>query len=135
MLMNQNNTIKNIIMQSLTLSIAIMICLLLIILFSNVIIFPIVLLSESYPKIFTRIVEIVIYLGIITTICYFLIYRMIHLRKAGIPVTLSIRNAVISPLRFFVILLMILFFIAVVITSIYIILKTNYMILYKLIHQ
>lgn len=135
MLMNQNNTIKNIIMQSLTLSITIMICLLLIILFSNVIIFPIVLLSESYPKIFTRIVEIVIYLGIITTICYFLIYRMINLRKAGIPVTLSIRNAVISPLRFFVILLMILFFIAVVITLIYIILKTNYMILYKLIHQ
>lgn len=135
MLMNQNNTIKNIIMQSLTLSIAIMICLLLIILFSNVIIFPIVLLSKSYPKIFTTSVEVVLYLGIISMIAYFLVYRIVNLRKSGIPVTLSIRNTVISSLRFFVILLMILFFIAVLITLIYIILKTNYKILYNLIYQ
>ena len=134
MLMNQNKTIKNIILQSLTLSIAIMISLLLIILISNVIIFPIVVLSESYPEIFTRIVEIIIYLGIISMICYFLIYRIVNLRKAGIPVTLSIKNAIVSPLRIFIFILMIIFFIFVLITLIYIILKTNYMILYKLIH-
>jgi hypothetical protein len=135
MLMNQNNTIKNILIQSLTLSIAIIISLLLIILISNIIIFPIVLLSKSYPKIFTRIVEIIIYLGIISISCYFLIYRIVNLRKAGIPVTLSIKNAIVSPLRIFLFVLMIISFIVVLIALIYLILKTNYMFLYKLIHQ
>ncbi len=122
-------------MQSLTLSTVIMISLLLIIFISNVIIFPIVLFSESHPEIFTRIVEIIIYLGIISMICYFLIYRIVHLHKAGIPVTLSIKNAIVSPLRIFLYIVMIIFFIVVLITLIYLILKTNYMILYKLIHQ
>jgi len=133
--MNQNNTIKNILIQSLTLSIAIMISLLLIILITNIIIFPIVLLSKSYPKIFTRIVEIIMYLGIISISCYFLIYRIVNLRKAGIPVTLSIKNAIVSPLRIFLFILMIISFIVVLIALIYLILKTNYMFLYKLIHQ
>gem|GEM_PF-935034 len=134
--MNQNNTtIKTILSQSSTLSIAIIISLLLIILISNIIIFPIVLFSENYPKEFTRIVEIAIYCGILLLFGYFIIYRIVYLRKAGIPVKLSIKNTIISPLRYFLFIVMILFFIIVLVTLIYVILKTNYVILYRLIHQ
>lgn len=136
MLMNQNNTtIKTIITQSSTLSIAIIISLLLIILISNIIIFPIVLFSENYPKVFTRIVEIAIYCGIIVLFGYSIIYRIVDLRKAGIPIKLSIKNTIVSPLRYILFLLMVLFFIIVLVILIYLILKTNYIFLYKLIHQ
>jgi len=136
MLMNQNNTtIKTIITQSSTLSIAIIISLLLIILISNIIIFPIVLFSENYPKVFTKIVEIAIYCGIIVLFGYSIIYRIVDLRKAGIPIKLSIKNTIVSPLRYILFLLMVLFFIIVLVILIYLILKTNYIFLYKLIHQ
>jgi len=136
MLMNQNNTtIKTIITQSSTLSIAIIISLLLIILISNIIIFPIVLFSQNYPKVFTRIVEIAIYCGIIFLFGYSIIYRIVDLRKAGIPIKLSIKNTIVSPLRYILFLLMVLFFIIVLVILIYLILKTNYIFLYKLIHQ
>ena len=134
--MNQNNTtIKTIITQSSTLSIAIIISLLLIILISNIIIFPIVLFSQNYPKVFTRIVEIAIYCGIIFLFGYSIIYRIVDLRKAGIPIKLSIKNTIVSPLRYILFLLMVLFFIIVLVILIYLILKTNYIFLYKLIHQ
>jgi len=134
--MNQNNTsIKTIITQSSTLSIAIIISLLLIILISNIIIFPIVLFSENYPKVFTKIVEIAIYCGIIVLFGYSIIYRIVDLRKAGIPIKLSIKNTIVSPLRYILFLLMVLFFIIVLVILIYLILKTNYIFLYKLIHQ
>lgn len=136
MLMNQNNTtIKTIITQSSTLSIAIIISLLLIILISNVIIFPIVLFSENYPKLFTRIVEVAIYCGTMSLFGYFIIYRIVYLRKAGIPIKLSIKNTIVSPLRYFLFILMILFFIIVLVTLIYIILKTNYIFIYKIIQK
>jgi len=134
--MNQNNTsIKTIITQSSTLSIAIIISLLLIILISNIIIFPIVLFSQNYPKVFTKIVEIAIYCGIIVLFGYSIIYRIVDLLKAGIPIKLSIKNTIVSPLRYILFLLMVLFFIIVLVILIYLILKTNYIFLYKLIHQ
>lgn len=134
--MNQNNTtIKTIITQSSTLSIAIIISLLLIILISNVIIFPIVLFSENYPKSFTIIVELAIYWGIIFLFGYYIIYRIVYLRKAGIPIKLSIKNTIVSPLRYFLFILIILFFILVLVILIYIILKTNYIFIYKIIQK
>lgn len=136
MLMNQNNTtFKNILIQSSTLSVAIILSLLLIILISNVIIFPIVIFSQNYPAVFTRIVESAIYLGILCLICYYFIYRIVNLRKAGMPVTISIKNAILSPARYILFIIIILFFIITLITLVYVVLKTNYVILYKLIHQ
>ncbi len=135
MLMNQNNTtFKNILIQSLTLSVAITASLLLIIFISNIIIFPIVMFSEKYPLIFTRVVEFALYLGIVVLICYYFIYKIINLRNAGIPVTISIKNAILSPARYILFILMILLFIFTLILIIYVVLKTNYVILYKLMH-
>ncbi len=135
MLMNQNsNTVKTILLQTTILGFAIIISLILIILVSNITIFPIVLFSQHYPKLFTQIVEVCIYLGVILLIGYFVVYKLVILHKAGIPITLQFKNVFLSPLRYIIFILLVVFFIILLFIFIYFIFKTNYIILHKLIH-
>lgn len=135
MWMNQNsNTVKTILSQTTILGIAIIISLILIILISNIAIFPIVLFSQHYPKLFTQIVEVSIYLGIILLVGYIVVYRLVALRKVGVPISLQLKNIFLSPLRYIIFTLLVVFFIILLLILIYFILKTNYIILHKLIY-
>lgn len=133
--MNQNShSLKTIFSQSLILCSAIIISLLLIILIANVIISPVVLFAANYPKIFTNIVKVLFNLTLISIIAYVLIYKLVTLRKAGIPLTLSIKNTIIVPARYLMIVFIIILTVLALLFFVYFILKTNYYLIYKLMY-
>ena len=132
--MNQNNIFKTVLGQTASLSFAIILSLLCIIIISNLIIFPIVLFSKNYPGVFTDIVKIGIAAIIIFISVYFLIYKIVLLRKSRIPFTITIKSTIINPLRYVFIFLFIIFVIVGLIFIISFILKTQYLLIYKIIY-
>jgi len=133
--MNQNSSnIKTILSQSLPLCVAILISLLLIILISNILIFPIIYYSAINPESFTLIVEIVLYSILITLLLYSIIYSVILQKKAGIPFDVTIKHFLFTAVQYIVLFFIVTAIIIVLIAIIYYLLKTNYILLYKLIH-
>ena len=133
--MNQNSSnIKTILSQSLPLCVAILISLLLIILISNILIFPIIYFSTLNQKLFTLSVEIVLYSILIALLLYSIIYSIIIQKKAGIPFDVTIKSFCLAAAKYIVLFFIVTAIIVVLIAIIYYLLKTNYILLYKLIH-
>ena len=133
--MNKNSLhVKTVLSQSMTLCVAILISLILIILISNILIFPIIYFSTSNPKSFTLTVEIVLYSILIALLLYSIIYRLIIQKKAGISFDVTIKHFLFTAVQYIALFFIVTTIIIVLIAIIYYLLKTNYILLYKLIH-
>jgi len=132
MIKNENST-NNLVVpkQILLLFVSIAVSAFIIVVFIDLVLFPVILFAINNTELFTSLVKIFSIAGLILMVVYGLLYRMVTLKRKGFSPGSIARHFIGRPGRYFLIFLAVLFMFLLLVGFLYLLFHWNH----QLVHQ
>ncbi len=135
MMKNENSTNHLIIpKQVLLLFISIAVSAFIIVVFIDLVLFPVIMFAVNNKELFTSLVKIFSVAGLVLMVAYGILYRMVTLRRKGFTPGSIARHFIARPGRYFLISLAVLFLFFLLVGFLYILFHGNHLLLYQILH-
>jgi len=135
MMKNENSTNHLVVpKQILLLFISIAVSAFIIVVFIDLVLFPVIMFAVNNKELFTSLVKIFSIAGLIIMVVYGVLYRMVSLKRKGFTPGSIARHFIARPGRYFLISLAVLFLFFLLVGFLYILFHGNHLLLYQILH-